>query len=295
MLLVTRSGAPFAAIGAILLIALGFALVCERLAPYQLAWNASRGDRARDTVHLVVNESLVAISLAGLPLIADASVMVNRAFWPARWPWLLQILFALLVFDLGITFAHHASHRADRLWRFHAVHHSVRRMYCLNGILKHPVHQAIEMAAGTAPLVLLGLPRDIALALASLTALQLLAQHANVDVVTGPFRCWYAGPELHRLHHRRQAGLGDVNFGLFTTLGDRLLGTLDDGRDQPVRSDDLGLEGDPDYPVDWVSQMSRPFRSPRVWKPLAPGPSDHELGHSPHTRLVAGEAENVHR
>ncbi len=264
MHLAIRNGAPSSAIGAIFLIALGFALACERIAPYQPDWNTPKGDGARDTVHLLVNESLVAISLAGLPLIADASGLANRAFWPAQWPWLLQLLFALLVFDLGITFAHYASHRAERLWRFHAVHHSVRRMYCLNGILKHPVHQAIEMAAGTAPLVLLGLPGDIALALASLTALQLLAQHANVDAVTGPFRRWYAGPEHHRLHHRQQPGLGDVNFGLFTTLGDRVLGTLDDGSGRPVRSEDLGIEGDPDYPVDWVSQMAQPFRSSRA-------------------------------
>jgi len=169
------------------------------------------------------------------------------------------VLASLLVFDLGITFAHAASHHVTLLWRFHAVHHSVARMYGMNGILKHPVHQVIEMAAGTLPLVLLGLPQDVATALAFLTAIQLLMQHSNVDANTGPFRRWHAGVELHRLHHRKEPGRGDVNFGPFTTLGDRILGTRDAEIGKRLGPGELGIESQPDYPVAWARQMIQPF------------------------------------
>lgn len=115
-------------------------------------------------------------------------------------------------------------------------------MYGFNGLIKHPVHQSIEMAAGTMPLVLLGLPVEVGTALAFCTAIQLLVQHSNVDFRLGPLRMWLAAAEIHRLHHRKEPALGDVNFGLFTTIWDRLLGTLHD-RAEGVRlsSSDVGI------------------------------------------------------
>lgn len=76
--------------------------------------------------------------------------------------------------DAGITLAHFASHRITVLWRCHAVHHSARRMYGFNGLMKHPIHQSIETLAGTLPLIVLGLPSDVALVLVFAVAIQLL-------------------------------------------------------------------------------------------------------------------------
>ncbi len=249
-------------LAALLLGAIAVSFAAERIAPYSDAWNRARGDRLRDTLHVLVNESLVVASIASLPLLARALGTDASGLWPRQWPFPGQVLAALLVFDLGITLAHFASHRVAWLWRFHAVHHSVERMYGVNGILKHPVHQAIEMIAGTAPLVAIGLPLEVAKALALLTALQLLLQHSNVDSNTGFLRRWFAGSELHRLHHRKEPGRGDVNFGLFTTLGDRLLGTLDGELGTRLGSDDLGIQAEPDYPAGYAAQLARPFRAP---------------------------------
>ncbi len=256
----SQRGASPPTFALLLLAALATCLAAERIAPYERAWNRPNGDRGRDAAHVLVNESLAAASVATLPLAYGLFDFPSNALWPAHWPFGLQVLAALLVLDLGITFTHAASHRVAWLWRFHAVHHSVTRMYGPNGILKHPVHQTIEMAVGTLPLLLLGLPRSVACALAVLTALQLLLQHANVDVDTGPLRRWHAGAELHRLHHRRAPGRGDVNFGLFTTLGDRILRTLDLDLAERVADGDLGIEAEPDYPRAYLDQLIRPFR-----------------------------------
>ena len=246
----------------LVLAAIATSYAAEGALPYREAWNESRGDAGRDVLHAIVNAGSAVASVGLLPALAVVLDGLALAPWPADWPFAVQVVAAILVFDLGVTFAHYASHRLEILWRFHAVHHSVERMYGLNGLMKHPVHQAIEMTAGIAPLLLFGLPLGVAKALAVCTALQLLLQHSNVDYRLGPFRRVLALAEIHRFHHRGEPGLGDVNFGLFTTLGDRVLGTaFDDPAAPRLESRDLGIHAEPDYPVPWAAQMVEPFRA----------------------------------
>jgi len=73
-------------------------------------------------------------------------------------------------------------------------------------------------------------------------------------------RGWLAAAEIHRLHHRKQAILGDVNFGLFTTLWDRVLGTYRDCTgERPVRAGAIGIGAEPEYPSGYLAQLRKPF------------------------------------
>ena len=218
-----------------------------------------RGDTGRDFLYAALNESLNVASVALLPLLASTLTLAD--LWPSDLPFVVQVLGAVLVLDAGITFAHAASHRFGGLWRFHAVHHSVTRFYGLNGLMKHPIHQAIEMTAGVAPLLLIGIPQPVAVAVAGCVAIQLLVQHANIDYISGPLERWLAINAGHRLHHLRYPGQGDVNFGLFTLLWDRAMGTYTPANTRAVvTSDDLGIAGRPDYPTTLTGQLAEPFR-----------------------------------
>ncbi len=241
-------------LGVVIVVSFG----AEHLAPYQPDWNRDRGDRVRDIAHAFVNEVSTAISVAALPVLAQVTPNLSR--WPDQLPFSLQVLLAVVVLDAGITIVHRLSHRWNWLWRFHAVHHSVRRLYGFNGLVKHPVHQAIETGVGMAPLVALGVPRDVGVALAGLVVLQLLLQHSNVDYRVGGLRRWLALNQGHRLHHVGRVPEGDVNFGLFLLIWDRLLGTYKDPTDRNVDDGELGIAGRPDYPVRYVEQLAMPFR-----------------------------------
>ena len=247
-----------------LFVLLGFAIAlsfgAERLLPYTEDWNRSHDDGVRDTLHAFVNEAANFSTLALLPVFT--SLLALEGVWPRGWSLALQWLFAIVVLDTGIALAHFASHRWNWLWRFHAVHHSVKRMYGFNGLMKHPVHQAIETFAGTALLIVAGLPPDVATLLVFSVAIQLLLQHSNVDYTVGPFRRLLAVSEVHRFHHRKEAELGDVNFGLFTTLVDHALGTFHyEERSERFRSEELGIGAQPDYPAAYGAQLVEPFRS----------------------------------
>ena len=252
------AGAAKAWLLGLLLIAIAISFAAERILPYRPEWNTPHGDDHRDLVHALVNESLTLASVAALPIMA--AVIPFDSVWPHQWPFVLQVITAILVADLGITLTHLASHKLPALWRLHAVHHSVTRAYGFNGLMKHPLHQTIETVAGVTPLILLGLPTAVAYALAFAVAVQLLLQHSNVDYRVGPLRRVLALNQAHRFHHLKWAGIGDVNFGLFTLLWDHLLRTYSYDPARTFTSADLGMAAKPDYPTGYLAQLAEPFR-----------------------------------
>ena len=136
-----------------LVCAVAVSQVVERIIPYQPDWNGWQPDSPRDLAHAGVNESL---NLAGIALWSILAATVAGVglppAWPDEWPLAAQVVLAIVLTDIGFTLAHYASHRIGWLWRLHAVHHSLRRMYGFNGLMKHPLHQGIEAAAAFAPL-----------------------------------------------------------------------------------------------------------------------------------------------
>ncbi|BDT85530.1 sterol desaturase family protein [Nocardia cyriacigeorgica] len=261
---INGAGIALAATGAnkawlivLLAVAVAVSFTAERLLPYQDSWNTSHGDTGRDTVHTFVNETLILASIAAIP--ALAALIPGNGIWPHGWPFLVQVSLAVLVADLGITLAHYASHKIGILWRFHAVHHSVTRFYGLNGLMKHPLHQTIEMTAGVTPLLLAGIPVPVAAALSLAVAVQLLLQHSNADYRVGPLKHVLALNEGHRFHHLKWAGIGDVNFGLFTLIWDHLLRTYSYDPHRRFHSTDLGMAAKPDYPTSYLAQFAEPF------------------------------------
>ncbi|GAC67188.1 sterol desaturase family protein [Gordonia soli] len=258
----------------LLLGVLGVAVVAsfaaERLAPYERSWNESQHDSVRDAVHVFVNETLILVSVAIIPILA--ALRGGHVWWPTSWPLWAQVLISIVVADFGITIVHMLSHRYGWMWRLHAVHHSVTRCYGLNGLMKHPVHQTLEMVGGVAPLIVLGIPTPVASALAVCVAVQLLMQHSNADYRVGRLRYVLALNEGHRFHHLRDAGAGDVNFGLFTLLWDHLAGTFSYDPTRRFTTADLGMAAKPDYPTRYVEQLTTPFRAAGACGPMGPLP-----------------------
>ncbi|RZO82380.1 MAG: hypothetical protein EVA65_17245 [Oceanococcus sp.] len=85
---------------------------------------------------------------------------------------------------------------------------------------------------------------------------------ANADIRLGLFKYLLATNQVHRFHHRKETGIGDVNFGLFLAVWDHLLGTFQyEERHKPFSSQELGIGSQPDYPQGYWQQLLQPFRS----------------------------------
>lgn len=252
----------------LLLLALLTSFLAERYLPYDGDWNQDQGDGARDIVHALVNETLYLLGLAIFSWLAGT--MALGPFWPGALPFWGQLLLAIVIADFGITLVHYLSHRSYFLWKLHAVHHSVQRLYGFNGWMKHPLHLLLEAAGGMLPLLLLGIPERVMGVLAFAVAVQLLLQHANVDMRMGPLRHVFAWAPLHRFHHMKYGTAGDVNFGLFFTCWDRLLGTRFDAPRYRMAGKDLGIGSRPDYPCAYAAQLLEPFRAEEGVRAPAP-------------------------
>ena len=286
---VTQS-APKLVLLALLAVAVGVSFAAERFIPYHDQWNRDLdGDSLRDALHAFVNESLALISVAAVPVLT--AVIPGDGWWPTGWPFVVQLLVAIMVADFGITTVHLASHKIAILWRFHAVHHSVKRFYGFNGLMKHPLHQMLETAVGVAPLLVLGIPLDVATILAFCIAIQLLLQHSNADYRVGPLTL-DSGPQrrppvppLEVGRHRRRE-LRSLHPGMGPPLPDLFV------RSRPqvhhLRPGDGGPSG---LPVGLHAPDGPPIPSRRVlrargdtvFNPLHPPPGD-ELIQTRHIR-----------
>lgn len=250
-------GLPILTLVPLALLAIGIALAAERVLPAREQWQLPHPDLARDTLHMLVGFALVAAGIAASMHFGPSPL--HGLGWPSDWPFLLQVLTAVVAFDLVVTLVHVASHRWSLLWRFHAVHHSVRRLYAGNGLVRHPLHQLVESTLGALPLAAFGMPVEVAATLAFVVMVQLLLQHGNVDYEVGPLERWLSLNRAHRLHHRAAAGEGDVNFGLFLLIWDRMLGTWAFEPSAVAATPELGVDGRPDYPQTYLGQLVAPF------------------------------------
>jgi sterol desaturase/sphingolipid hydroxylase (fatty acid hydroxylase superfamily) len=244
-------------LGLLILTVIALSFLIERVLPYEEDWNRAHCDVRKDVAHGVVYEIAYVLTLGTLVLISLKLPRWN--LWPQWLPIAVQFLLAVLIADCVMTLIHYFSHRVGWLWKFHSIHHGVQRLYGFNGFVRHPLHQALDIAFGTLPLVLAGLSVPIAASLGFAIVVQLILQHSNVDYRLGPAQNLLAIGPVHRLHHVNWAGEGDVNFGLFFTLWDRLLGTFRLTSERRPGVDDIGIQDCQHFPQAYVRQLVLPF------------------------------------
>jgi sterol desaturase/sphingolipid hydroxylase (fatty acid hydroxylase superfamily) len=99
------------------------------------------------------------------------------------------------------------------LWRFHAVHHSVTRLWFVNTGRFHFINTIISVAFGTGVALAAGVPKDILIWVSAITAYVGLLTHCNVEMRFGILNYLFNTPALHRWHHSMVREEGDRNYG----------------------------------------------------------------------------------
>ncbi|HEU4428426.1 MAG TPA: sterol desaturase family protein [Myxococcota bacterium] len=236
----------------------------ERLWPHRADWQRSHGDVLVDVAHVasVAATSLGVVWLVPRVLATAAAALAplgTAQLWPAHWPAIALLPFALLAGEAVQYWTHRLGHEWGPLWRLHATHHSAPRLYFLNAARFHPLDVAIDTGAGLAPLVLLGCPPPVLVLFALFTGVFGYLQHCNVRVALGPLNYLFSMAELHRWHHAKDVREANTNYGSNLIVWDLVFGTFFwPKRRSPPEA--IGLADLPRFPQSYWEQLASPFR-----------------------------------
>jgi len=192
------------------------------------------------------NALLVALLFGGL-FVVQESWADGAGFGLLRvldLPVWLQLVVAVLFFDLWMYAWHRANHRIGFLWRFHRMHHSDPALDASTGVRFHPGELILSSVARLAILPLLGMSLWHLAVYEAILLPVVLFHHSNVR-----FPRWMdlgllaviVTPAMHRVHHSRLQPETDSNYGSIFPWWDRLF------RSFRLRQDpstiEIGLDG----------------------------------------------------
>jgi len=253
--------------------------VAERLMPYEQTWLRRDGETFNDFAHTLLNKGGVQIVAAigtsfpmAIATVAQPMFSPPSFLWPHSAPLFLQVILGLIIAEFGLYIAHRVAHENLSLWRFHALHHSVERLWVINTGRFHFIDSLLKIALSQIPLYLLGAPLPVFLWIGAVTAFVGLLTHCNIDVRTGPLDWILSTPRLHRWHHSRLLAEGNTNYGENLVLWDQIFGTYYN----PPRpsSVNIGISGK--VAKGFRAQLTQPFsaKGRRQIIGKAPKPTD---------------------
>ena len=123
----------------ILVVAYATAFAAERIAPFFDEWNHhdDHADTKTNLFHTLAYELSALNGVFMIPLIVW--LFPFQGLWPVAWPMWGQVVLAFFIADFAFMMMHYLSHWLSPLWRLHAVHHGVGRIYGFNGVIRHPL------------------------------------------------------------------------------------------------------------------------------------------------------------
>lgn len=242
--------------------------VLEQKMPHEPVWNERDGQTFANIAHTLSSKGTVQGlflfgGIIGLTQLINSSGDFTYGIWPTEWPMVAQVVLGLVIAELGLYWAHRIGHEWYPLWRFHAVHHSVERLWIVNTGRFHFINSLISIVMGLAPLLLLGAPMEIIQWLSFITAFIGMLTHCNVRMQFWVLSWIFNTPELHRWHHSRDDWEGNKNFGENLMLWDHVFGTwFNPARRPPVN---IGIKEK--MPARFIDQLLWPFKGLRLRHP----------------------------
>lgn len=240
-------------------LALVFVLIAlERAMPHERAWLSNDGQILPDIAHTLLNKSAVQILIVAVAIMGTTEAIHPSAasWWPSGWPLVFQIVLGLVIAEFGLYWAHRLGHEVPILWRFHAVHHSVTRLWVVNTGRFHFVDTIKAALFGLGPALLIGMPDNVIVWNTAITAYVGLLTHCNIEMRFGWLNHVFNTPALHRWHHSKVLEEGDRNYGENLMIWDLVFGTyFNADRRPPVH---IGIRDT--MPASFAGQLAYPFR-----------------------------------
>jgi sterol desaturase/sphingolipid hydroxylase (fatty acid hydroxylase superfamily) len=235
----------------------------ERIVPYDKEWKPNGFDWKNDALHLILFQTIfpkafkLFFFLLVIHFIPD-NIGFIHGLWPHHWPLLLQAITMMFISDFFRYWIHRLSHTVPFLWRFHAVHHALKKLYWLNTARIHPGEKILQLIWEVGPFICIGVSKEVLSLHLVLYGLNGFLRHSNIDMKFGVLNYIISTNELHRWHHSKVIQESNANYGSDTMLWDVLFGTFYWPRNRKVES--IGVFNS-QYPQDFMGQMEAPLIS----------------------------------
>ena len=233
-------------------------LLLEIGVPYRSSWRKTDGQLGPDLGHTILNKGLVQLLI--VQLIGLGIVGANDSSTVATLPLPIQIIIGLVVSEIGLYGAHRLAHEWPPLWRCHAVHHSVKKLWLVNTGRFHFIDSLASVLASVPFLLLSGISMDAIVWVSAITAYLGVLTHCNVDMDCGWLNYVFNTPNLHRWHHSDKRDIGNNNYGENLMLWDILFGTFLYKKHCDIT--DIGITEK--MPASFINQLTVPFRWSKV-------------------------------
>ncbi len=171
-------------------------------------------------------------------------------------PFLLQLFVALFVADLFQFTGHYLFHKVPFLWRFHAVHHSTKKIDWLAGSRTHFVDLVAVRAISFIPIYACGFSTAVFSTYVVIVSIQAVLAHANTRINFGFLKYIFVTPQYHHWHHSDDPKAYDKNFCIHFPFIDMIFGTYYPMKDTWPESTGLG---DVKFPKGFLKQFIFPF------------------------------------
>ena len=149
-----------------------------------------------------------------------------HGIWPHGWPLAAQVMLGVVVAEFPLYWAHRLGHEWPVLWRFHAVHHSVTKLWIVNTGRFHFVDSLYKIVLSVALLLALGAPSVVVIWFSAFTGFIGMLTHCNVEMrFVAPLSWIFNTPELHRWHHSKELREANRNYCENVMVWDLLFGT----------------------------------------------------------------------
>lgn len=238
-------------------------LMLERYMPHEKAWQDPDGQTFANIAHTLVSKGVVQglvvfASVIGITSLITSVTDPGYGVWPRDWPLWLQVILGVVLAEFGLYWGHRIAHEWYPMWRFHAVHHSVTRLWIINTGRFHFIDSLKSIAASMAILLILGAPLEVITWLSAITAFIGMLTHCNVEMRFGPISWIFNTPGLHRWHHSQDLREGNKNYCENVMIWDHVFGTYydDASRRPPVN---IGIKEK--MPARFVDQLVWPFKT----------------------------------
>ncbi len=233
----------------------------ERVFPARSEQTVFRPEWQEDLFYYLVSSMLVQV--LGFVAMAPTN-MVNSLFdltatraWIGTVPFWLQVFIIMAATDFVQYWVHRAFHTFPALWRFHAIHHSTKRLDWMAGARMHILEIGILRGLTAVPMFTLGFDPQAIQAYLLIVYFYSSFIHANIGWRFGWLERFLVSPRFHHWHHGSDRDAIDINYASHFPIYDWLFGTHH--LPETEWPENYGVVGD-NVPKGYWKQFLHPFK-----------------------------------